>query len=245
MNTRDNASLENHFADQPFEIIKEYHSKKNTVILIHSDNKPIIVKRFHPSNKKGMEREIRILKMVRSIIHAPRIYQIDKQNILITMEYINGENLCDLIHNPLKSYDKKNQIIEEMARWFAHFHFYIKENNHFLLKGDAHIRNFIVSNQGVNGIDFEESIKGPPSIDIAECCVSILLTTPVFTDEKLSWCKRFKMTYQNSVSWTLDEFESIFFQTLYTIIERRENHDELHKIITLKKKKIEETIFFQ
>jgi hypothetical protein len=131
-----------------------------------------------------------------------------------------------------------------VAQWFSNFHHHTKDSTTFLLKGDAHIRNFIVSNQVIYGVDFEEFKRGSPTIDITECCVSILLTTPEFTDEKFYWCKRLKKVYYNNVSWVLNEFKPIFHKILYITINRRANHDELYNKLILNKNKIKEIVLF-
>lgn len=242
MNPRVKAILEKYFADKPFEIKKEYHSKKNTVVLILNDKDSFIVKVFHPSNRKSMQRETQILSVLPSNINHPMIYQIDYENNLVKMEYINGENLCDFLHNTKISIDRKNKVIDQLARWFASFHQLYKSNKTVLLKGDAHIRNFIVSNEQIFGVDFEESKNGKTSIDIADCCASILLTSPIFTDEKLNWCKQLITIYQNSVPWVLDDIEQELDNSLKNVINRRNNPKELFEVVMVKKARIQQII---
>jgi len=242
MNPRVKAILENHFSDQPFEIKKEYHSKKNTVALINSNKDSLIVKVFHSSNRKGVERETQILLTLPSKINHPKIYKTDYENNLIRMEYIKGENLCDFLHDEKISLDEKNKNIEKLARWFAIFHKIDERNKNILLKGDAHIRNFIVSNEQIFGVDFEQASYGRPANDIADCCASILLTSPIFTDAKLNWCKQFKTTYQNSVPWVLDDFEIELDNSLKTVMKRRKNRKNLIEIVAVKKAMLQKII---
>jgi predicted Ser/Thr protein kinase len=89
--------------------------------LINTEQGSIIVKIFNPSNKDGMKKEIQFLSMLPSTIHAPKLYQIDHKNNLITMEYINGSNLCDLLHDHSISNVEKTRSLTKWHNGFQTF----------------------------------------------------------------------------------------------------------------------------
>jgi predicted Ser/Thr protein kinase len=213
---------------------REYASKKNTVALITVNDEIQIVKWFASDKRKEMEKEINILENAPNTLNVPTIIDIDKKHHLIFMNYIKGENLINIIHDSKISFQIKNQLMKILAEWFALFHKVMKKEKIFQLRGDAHIRNFIFSNHKIWGVDFEEATKGNPSKDIAELCVSILLTDPMFTNRKISWCQIFIEYYKNLVSWRLEDFKSFFHDHMELVIERRIESDTINKILIKK-----------
>ena len=104
---------------------------------------------------------------------------------VLALEYIDAPNLCDLITlNPDLIFGRM------LASWLAKFHTtFSREDNQVLIKGDARIRNFLVQQDHLVGVDFEESQAGFYHEDLAVACASILDTTPLFTKMKMKLCK--------------------------------------------------------
>jgi tRNA A-37 threonylcarbamoyl transferase component Bud32 len=226
------------FPDTNIQMKKEFKSKTNTVALISIDNTLQIVKYFNKSNQKGLEQEIHLLRIIPFSFQIPQMYMINRENNLVIMEYIKGQNLCDALHDMSISQEKKEQYIHSLATWFAKFHQITKKNDDVLIKGDAHIRNFIVSDDKIFGVDFEESQIGNPTEDIVECCVSILFTDPFCTDEKFIWCNDFIKTYNELVPWSLINLDSYFHKTIEKVITRRNNSNKLWNDYLKKRQKI-------
>jgi len=245
MNQNISSRIQYLFPDKTIHIKKKYKSKKNNVFLITIDNNPKIVKLFNTNNKEGMEREIHMLRTIPSPFHIPRLYQVNIDDKLLIMEYIVGENLCDVINDCSISKEKKKSNIRSLAKWFASFHLTLKKDYDYYIKGDSHIRNFIILEHDICGVDFEETRIGNLSEDIAECCVSILLTNKIFTHEKFLWCKELIQTYQQQVTWPLDDLEPIFYHTIERVITRRKKSNELYEIYMKNKKKIQQIILPQ
>jgi tRNA A-37 threonylcarbamoyl transferase component Bud32 len=98
---------------------------------------------------------------------------------VILMEYIAGENLVSNMNRTFSS-----SVTRNMARWYFDFH-----NATDLVKGDSILRNFILHNETLTGVDFEESHLGHWILDIAGSAASLLDTDPVFDSRKrvLAW----------------------------------------------------------
>lgn len=188
---------------------KRFKSKKNHVGLITIDQQQYVVKIFSSQLQENMQIEIDVLKKASNTLNVPRIHEVDYENNVIIMSYIEGQNLCDVINDEHRSENEKQKIMRSLAKWFAcfHQHFYDPENDWVRIRGDANMRNFILG-EAIWGVDFEESKKGDPVRDIAELCASVLSTDPMFTEEKTVLCKEFATTYSRSVDWDLVDLDS-------------------------------------
>ncbi len=166
---------------------KKLKSKKNTVAYVTINKKPRILKWYVPGLKDNLENEYKILEKGKTDLQLPMVYEKDKNNNCLIMNYIMGENLCDLINNEETSYQEKKRLIKLLSEWFHKFHNHFKDEDKFLIHGDPTLRNFIFTDR-IWGVDFEETRSGKPSEDIAGMCASILSTDPMFTKEKYKLC---------------------------------------------------------
>ena len=169
-------------------------SKKNTVAYVTLDDKPRVLKWFVPGLKRQMKIEYDVLKKGSSKLNIPSIYKMDEKNNVLIMNYIIGENLCDLINDEKTTTNEKKRLMILLAEWFNEFHNHFKTEDQFRIRGDSTLRNFILTDR-IWGVDFEESRMGKVVEDIAEMCSSILSTDPMFTSEKFQLCKTFIDSY--------------------------------------------------
>jgi len=210
-------------------IQQKLKSKKNTVAYVTIDNKPRVLKCFVPGLKGQMLNEYLILKKGSSKLNIPFPYEIDKENNVLTLSYINGENLCDLINDQKILYDEKQRLIILLANWFNDFHNFYKEDNKFKIRGDSSLRNFIFTDR-IWGVDLEESREGKPEEDVADMCSSILTTDPMFTKEKFNLCKIFIDEYINlSPGRIIKINDEIAYSLLKKIQWRPKDEDILRK----------------
>ena len=103
-------------------IQKRFESKKNTVGYVILNDKPRVLKWYAPGFKKNMEAEYAILKKGSSKLNMPTPLEKDENYNVITMSYIIGENLCDVINNENTSNSEKQRLILLLAEWFSKFH---------------------------------------------------------------------------------------------------------------------------
>ena len=175
-------------------IQEKFKSKKNKVAYVTIDGKPRIIKWFVPGLKRQMKIEYNVLKKGSSKLKVPSIYKIDEKNNVLVMNYISGENLCDLINDEKTTTSEKKRLMVLLTEWFFEFHNHFKIDEQFHIRGDSTLRNFILTDR-IWGVDFEESRIGKVSEDIAGICSSILSTNPMFTSEKFELCKIFIDSY--------------------------------------------------
>lgn len=169
-------------------------SKKNTVAYVTLKNKPRVLKWYVPGFKSRMKNEYSVLKKGSSKLNIPSVYEMDEKNNVIVMNYIIGENLCDIINNDETSKSEKKRLVKLLAQWFYDFHNFLKKDEDFYIHGDPSLRNFIFTDK-IWGVDFEETRQGKVVEDIVGICASILTTDPMFTSEKFDLCNIFISSY--------------------------------------------------
>jgi tRNA A-37 threonylcarbamoyl transferase component Bud32 len=196
---------------------KTFESKKNTVAYVISNGQPRILKWFVPGLKQNMDIEYAVLKKGFSDLSIPSPLEKDTENTVLVMSYIVGENVCDILNDSDVTSDEKTKVVHLLADWFARFHSFFKSEDNFRIRGDATLRNFIVSRDRIWGVDFEESRLGKPSEDLATLCASLLSTDPMFTDEKFKLCQTFFDSYRKIVHWGIDHLNS---EISYAMLER-------------------------
>jgi tRNA A-37 threonylcarbamoyl transferase component Bud32 len=215
-------------------IQKNFKSKKNTVAYVTLKNKPRVLKWFVPGFKRQMKTEQEILEKGASKLNIPTIHEIDEENNVLIMNYIIGENLCDIINSEETSKNEKQNLMILLADWYNDFHNFFKKDYQFLIRGDSTLRNFIFSDR-IWGVDFEESRIGRPLEDIGGMCASILTTDPMFTKEKLQLCKKFIDSYIEKAPGRIininDEISYKILEKIQFRPEREETLREYSKII--------------
>jgi tRNA A-37 threonylcarbamoyl transferase component Bud32 len=211
-------------------IQKRFESKKNTVAYVVLNGQPRILKWFVPGLKQNMEIEYGILKKGFSNLTIPSPLEKDSENNVLVMSYIMGENVCDIVNDPQKILDEKIKVIHLLADWFVNFHTFFRSEDGFRLRGDANLKNFILSRGRIWGVDFEESRIGKPSEDLATLCAYLLSTDPMFTDEKFQLCQIFIDAYRKSVQWDVEQLnKEISYALLERIQWRPDNEEVLRK----------------
>ncbi len=194
-----------------------------------------IVKQFQAtetdSAEKILSREkkwLEILAGSESPVHVPKILL--AQDDILVLEYLPGDNLCDVLNVTI---DQSLAVL--LGQWLAHFH------NHFskgsgsstLLKGDVRLRNFIVQEGVLYGVDFESCHHGPFHEDVVEASAAILDTSPgiedpLFVPVKLVLLQSFLSAYLDASTipgardMLADHFKIDLVTNLLEMMNRRE-----------------------
>jgi len=132
-------------------------SKRNKVYL-HNN----IVFKEHKS-RDAAEREAEFLKILsNNNVAVPKLIKIEK-NVLY-LEYITGKPLPDFMmdHDAL---DRCGKVAENIAIWLESYYAAVNYDTTSLIRGDVNGRNFLVVNDSVVGVDFEELIFGRKESD--------------------------------------------------------------------------------
>ena len=183
------------------EIKKKFKSRENNVYLVraYKDNNEawdLVVKRTN--SHYGIKKEIEILKHLNEYgVMSPEIYY--NTSNLVVMKYIHGEALLDRLLIP----DKKNmtelkQTIEKLIYWFiSYYRAMTVWNKNLYIKSDVNLTNFIICDDIIFGLDFENCRPGIVEEDIGRLCTNILMCNPNnFTFNHDLLYKIIKMTSQ-------------------------------------------------
>jgi tRNA A-37 threonylcarbamoyl transferase component Bud32 len=206
---------------------KRFEGKKNVVGYVMYNGLPRILKWYVPGLKQNMDIEYSILKKGFSDVTMPSPLEKDVDNNVIVMSYITGENVCDIVNDPQTAFEEKKKVVQLLADWFVNFHTFFKSEDGFRLRGDANLRNFILSKGHIWGVDFEESRIGRPSEDLATFCVSLLSTDSMFTEEKFQFCQIFLDSYRRSVKWRIEQLNADISYALLERIQWRPKDEEI------------------
>ena len=207
---------------------KRLKSKKNSVTYVTLEGKPCVLKWFVPGFKKQMRTECDILEKGASKLYIPSVHEQDVDNNVLIMNYITGENLCDIINDEKTTTNEKNKLMILLAEWFIDFHNFFKIDNQFRIRGDSSLRNFIFSDR-IWGVDFEESRYGNPVEDIGDMCASILTTDPMFTTEKFNLCKIFINSYTKNAPGRILNINDEISYSILTKIQWRPEQEEIFR----------------
>ncbi|MDF1537989.1 MAG: hypothetical protein P1Q69_03710 [Candidatus Thorarchaeota archaeon] len=156
-----------------FEVIENVRLRSKKNVVLHLILKPfgsqetvnLIAKAFVTGN---YDVELKLLKQsAENGLSVPKI--IAAKDGVLLLDYIEGEILVDRIH---RTFDAA--LIDDLAHWYYDFH-----RSQPLLKGDPRLRNFIVADDGLFGVDFEEASKGHWTVDLGGIAASLLDTDPI------------------------------------------------------------------
>ncbi|MCG8481936.1 MAG: hypothetical protein MJA31_01395, partial [Clostridia bacterium] len=154
-------------------------SKKNKVFKIHKENSCYIRKDYEDENR--MVKEYKILKlMAENDVNIPTIYKQDKDSIY--MEYIEGTLLLDYFIELEKKHENHydefiKKVVKAHQDIYSALHTFEKNT---ILK-DMNFRNYLVKEDKIYRIDFEDCEPGKIESDIGKLAAFALTYDPVNT----------------------------------------------------------------
>lgn len=198
-------------------------SRKNIVVHFAFENTiiPDLVAKLFVTDH--YEKELALLQQTReNSLPVPEV--VDARDGVILMKYISGELLVDVIN---RTFDEP--LIVQLADWYYNFH-----DITGMTKGDPRLRNFILNDDTLVGLDFEEASTGLWMPDIAGIAASLLDTNPIFDIRKRKLVWFFFSSYLRNYGITRNVFtDRSFTQAVSDILERtaslREDY-RIHKI---------------
>jgi len=210
-------------------IKKKFKSRKNQVYLLEKKNYPamtinqIVVKKY-PSCER-LEKEVSLLRMLHaSGLTVPDIILV-QENILF-LDYINGVLFLDYLEICEKNFTPAQEmlsVIVKLSNWLNDFykltkHHYGKAYSY----GDLNARNFILTDDGIWGIDLEDaSPLEPPEYDLAGLCANLLTYDPPFTPWKIALSRILYDQFSAIIPLDREQFREIWGPLLNSLAERR------------------------
>ncbi len=170
-----------------------FKSKKNSVQRIEYRGKDYVVKKYDQEFIDGLEKELDLLRRCEEKgIAVPEVLESSEDTLIL--EYIPGES-CKELYDTTIGDEKKKEILSEIADWLSRFHTSFEER-----RGDSILANFILSEDKIYGIDFEEAEENDHLRDVGDLCASILRLRPAFTEKRFSMVDHFIEMYLSSSS---------------------------------------------
>ncbi|MFW9814268.1 MAG: hypothetical protein ACFFF9_17530, partial [Candidatus Thorarchaeota archaeon] len=145
---------------------------------------------------------------------------------VILMDFISGNLLVDALN---QSFD--TNLTDMLAEWYYNYHI-----THGMVKGDPRLRNFILHNGRIFGVDFEESGSAYWMFDIGGTAASLLDTDPIFDARKRRLCWRFLEKYLDFKGQVRnDEIDQKFITTVADVLKQTSEWREDSEILNLSK----------
>lgn len=160
-------------------IIHKFKSKRNNVYLIRDDNKLLIQKKYSSKANFKTEEEC-LINLRKEYINVPKIIRTEKKKIYL--EYLDGNNLCDIFEEmEEKKNIEVNTVIKLLVDYLLNIYKseYFRQNNYIM--NDVNLRNFILHDKKIYGIDYEEVVNGDIEQDIVGILVFMLTNNPILT----------------------------------------------------------------
>lgn len=184
-------------------------SKKNKVYRIQDGNKSHILKIF--TDIKSYDKELEVLNFLnKKGILVPLILKTNENSI--TLEDLGETTLLSIYEELEKNKDNNYQdIIESLLSWLEGYYkiseaYYGRECILF----DMNFRNFIIKNNQIYRIDFEEVTFGKKESDIGKILAFGLTYSPEFT----GWKKEFEKDFVEEIH------KSGFYDVEKVIVEK-------------------------
>ena len=159
----------------------------------------VVVKTYPKADADVIQKEYSILERCHaSGVLAPT--PIALEGNAIVMSHVDGSVLSTVLDSRWLHTDPANPapetdtacIAESLARWLHAFH---SAFGFRLRRGDVNMRNFMLSGEGLYGLDFEEASEGDVIEDLGQACATVLSMDPMFTEEKTAFVGKMVRQY--------------------------------------------------
>jgi len=137
--------------------MRKFVSKRNNVYF-----KENFVFKEHKNNEAA-EQEAEFLKLLNNkAVAVPKVISVNGSTLC--MEYIEGDPLPDFMLTRDNS-TRCSEVAESISKWLESFYTAVDYQTTSEIRGDVNGRNFLVTADGIAGVDFEEHIFGRKETD--------------------------------------------------------------------------------
>ncbi|MFW6030396.1 MAG: hypothetical protein ACOCRO_09105 [Halanaerobiales bacterium] len=209
-------------------IIKKFKSKKNNVFLVKQSHKKKVVKQFKERNK--FEKELEVYKGLDGCLNlVPKLYSYDLTKKEFCIEYIEGDTLIEYLEYAEndKRYDDAIDILIGLINWVNRFHScnLLGIKNHVLY--DVNFKNFIISNNKIFGLDFEDVKEGNFLDDFIKVLSMYLYYDPIKSKFKIKVFNRLVTYFSNEFDICKNQVLSLVRLEETNILQRRSRYKSI------------------
>lgn len=197
-------------------------SKRNFVSRIVNKDITYISKTF--ASLEDFKHECEVLDVLKKAgVNVPNILEISGQKILL--EDLGDYTLLSWYENLEKqnSYNY-DDIIYNLCSWLRNFYKATKSHfNHSYIINDVNIRNFMIKNNEIYGVDFELSCYGNIEVDAGKLAAYALTYNPAMTEWKIRFRDKFIKVLSEQLSINIELIIKEEKKELQEIKKRRNN----------------------
>ncbi|NLZ93601.1 MAG: hypothetical protein GX922_06275 [Firmicutes bacterium] len=182
-------------------------------------------------NRHAMSKEAQIIQALYAEgLAVPKIIAAGDGHLIL--EYLPGKNLLTWFEEQEKEAQQPainegiTTVLEQLASWLADFYNIMhRKYGYSIVLNDVNLRNFIVIEEKIFGLDFEDCCAGTKEEDLGRLCAFILTYDPVFTFWKYQFVLAIKdiIVKKLNLSWDV-VFEEIE-KELQRMSQRRQRPD--------------------
>lgn len=203
-------------------IIKRFYSKKNFVCLLKDNETMAVYKLF--SDRANYLKEKNYYQIFHDTnLSVPALLASKDENCSILLEYLDDETVLDRLEFYEKNHDlnKASELLISIFQWLESFHQLdvIKSKN--LSFYDMNLRNFIILNTVIYGVDFESIQKGDLLSDTAKLIGMYLNYDEKYSPFKLETVTRFKHFIEKKGCFYATDLENTICTEILAINDRR------------------------
>ena len=206
------------------EVVKEFSSKKNKVKLVRINGKNIVLKSF--IEPEGFFRELSVYNKI-TICNGfiPKVFSYNIESKELFLEYLDGVTLLEYLEicEIKNHYETAYLILVKFFKWLYTFHKLkiFEESKHVLY--DVNFRNFIICEDQVFGIDFEDVQVGLQINDYIKAIAMYLLYDPIESSFKKRVVNQLLLYLDEQESYKIDVLNNMINKEIGNIKNRRSN----------------------
>lgn len=150
-------------------ILKRFYSKKNMVYLLEDSQTTAVYKLFSDGDNYLKEKNYYQMFQYTNL-PVPKMLTYKDANNSILLEYLQDETALDLMEQYEKNlnFSSASQLLTDIFLWLKTFHGLDDIKSKKLSFYDLNLRNFILRNSKVYGVDFESIQEGDLLSDTAK-----------------------------------------------------------------------------
>lgn len=161
-------------------VSETFKSRKNRVFTVSLDGQLYIAKVFDPGRREAAEKEFGLLTECHDKgVMVPAPFELVDRAIV--MEFVRGRTAAEEFD---ATSARDGDLAKALADWLSSFH---RAFGMHTVRGDTILRNFILSRDGMFGVDLEESGEDDPVTDLGQLCASVLSMDPLFSDRSFDF----------------------------------------------------------
>lgn len=221
-------TIQKYYQTGNYQVLRQFKSKKNRVQLIEISAGQQVIRLIEKTFTEAvaLKKELSMLNLLHEMAFSvPEcLGQFDR---VLLYEYLGGMTLCekleiaevcepDLFSGPVNRDSEITALLKKTIDWLNRLH-----QKTGLTFYDINLRNFIVRDNQVYAIDYEDFSKLKPAVDYGRLLAFILTYKPVFTEWKKALIRELEDYLNNEIKVNMDEVRHEKERELARIRERR------------------------